>query len=73
MFAYGQTGSGKTFTMQGIQQRISKEIFQFNRENHEIYVGFFQLLGNKATDLLVPEQKVEIMEDKFGKVQTPGL
>lgn len=27
MLAYGQTGSGKTFTMEGLEERIARDIF----------------------------------------------
>ncbi|KRW98086.1 P-loop containing nucleoside triphosphate hydrolase [Pseudocohnilembus persalinus] len=73
MFAYGQTGSGKTFTIQAICQRMGYDIFKYNQQRHKIFIGFFELLGNKSMDLLDQDRKVEIMEDKFGKVQAKGL
>ena len=32
-----------------------------------------ELLGNTATDLLNPGVKVDVLEDKFGKVNLVGL
>ncbi|KRX10313.1 Sterile alpha motif/pointed domain [Pseudocohnilembus persalinus] len=73
IFAYGQTGSGKTYTMQGVCQRIAQDIFKYNNNGQKIYVGFFELLGNKAMDLVDQNRKIDILEDKFGKVQANGL
>lgn len=61
MFAYGQTGSGKTFTIQGILERISYDLF--NRQTPQmkdadgksilsIFVTFIQVIGKDTHDLL---------------------
>ena len=70
LFTYGQTGSGKTFTVNGLIRRLAGDIF--SAENIAIRVSYIQLLGNRATDLLADNAEVDIMEDKFGKVNITG-
>jgi len=82
MFAYGQTGSGKTYTMTGIETRLARDIFEFqndpkyldeNGSSHlEVYLSFFELLGDNCSDLLNKGAPIEIREDKFGQIQTNG-
>ena len=48
------------------------QIFASREDDIRIHVSVFELLGNDATDLLKEEhsvKSVEIVEDKFGKVQ----
>jgi len=73
ILAYGQTGSGKTFTINGILQRLAADIIKSKGSEIKIHLGFMELLGNTATDLLNPGVKVEVLEDKFGKVNLVGL
>ena len=73
ILAYGQTGSGKTFTINGILQRLAADIIDTKGSEIKIHLGFMELLGNTATDLLNPGVKVEVLEDKFGKVNLVGL
>ena len=72
LFTYGQTGSGKTFTVTGIMRRLAQDLFSPDTEHLNIHVSYIQLLGNKATDLLADNAEVDIMEDKFGKVNITG-
>lgn len=72
LFTYGQTGSGKTFTVMGIIRRLAADIFSTGYDNLRVNVSYIQLLGNKATDLLADNKEVDIMEDKFGKVNIIG-
>ena len=73
MFAYGQTGSGKTHTMTGVLQRLSRDLVHLDH-NLRLFISMVQLLGNNVTDLLVDldnndnNNKVSVMEDKFGKI-----
>ena len=73
LLAYGQTGSGKTFTINGILQRLAADIIEIKGSEIKIHLGFMELLGNTATDLLNPGVKVDVLEDKFGKVNLVGL
>ena len=52
------------------------QIFASRGDDIKIHVSVFELLGNDATDLLKEEhsvKSVEIVEDKFGKVQVKGV
>ena len=70
LLTYGQTGSGKTFTVTGLIRRLAGDIF--SAENIGLHLSYIQLLGSRATDLLADNKEVEIMEDKFGKVNIVG-
>ncbi|CAK5265801.1 unnamed protein product [Mycena citricolor] len=68
VLAYGQTGSGKTHTMEGLEHRIARDLFEEARvlgkrlaeahagevpdEIFEFRVTFLELLGKRASDLL---------------------
>jgi len=71
--AYGQTGSGKTFTINGILERLAANIIETKGSEIKIHLGFMEMLGNASTDLLNPGVKVDVLEDKFGKVNLVGL
>ena len=71
-FAYGQTGSGKTFTMNGLQQQLVKQLFELAKK-HTMTVTYFQIYGGKCLDLLNDKNLLNIMEDKNGSIQIPGL
>ena len=73
LLAYGQTGSGKTFTINGILQRLAADIVERKGSEIKLHLGFIELLGNSATDLLNPGTKVDVLEDKFGKVNLVGM
>ena len=73
ILAYGQTGSGKTFTINGILERLATDIIDTKGSEVKVHLGFMELLGNTATDLLNPGVRVEVLEDKFGKVNLVGL
>jgi len=74
ILAYGQTGSGKTFTISGILDMLVKDLFKRRDANNsmKLYLSYIQLLGNNASDLLRESAKVDILEDKFGKVNILG-
>ena len=69
LLAYGQTGSGKTFTVSGILEGLATDIMEMKTSHTKLHLGFLELLGNSATDLLNQGSKVDVLEDKFGKVR----
>ena len=75
-FAYGQTGSGKTYTMKGIQNLAIESLFsELNKrnKNFNIYISFFEIYGGRLFDLLNNKAKLQVLDDKNGKVQIFGL
>jgi kinesin family protein 2/24 len=75
-FAYGQTGSGKTYTMKGIQNLAIESLFSelSNRnKNFNLYISFFEIYGGRLFDLLNNKAKLQVLDDKNGKVQIFGL
>ncbi|CUA67053.1 Kinesin-like protein KIF2A [Rhizoctonia solani] len=85
ILAYGQTGSGKTYTISSLEEIISCDIFstaESYASSHfsscstpskgvfQIGISMYELLGNKATDLLDRDSPgVDIAEDKFGGIR----
>ncbi|KAH7334802.1 P-loop containing nucleoside triphosphate hydrolase protein [Rhizoctonia solani] len=85
ILAYGQTGSGKTYTISSLEEIISRDIFPAAesyasthfpssptppQEVFTIGISMYELLGNKATDLLDRDSPgVDIAEDKFGGIR----
>ncbi|PBK95319.1 P-loop containing nucleoside triphosphate hydrolase protein [Armillaria gallica] len=72
ILAYGQTSSGKTYTMEGIESRIARDLFDAARvvgnrlsygqneaDFFEFSVTFLELQGKHATDLVEPNDKVD--------------
>lgn len=72
-FAYGQTGSGKTFTMNGLQELIVKEVFEFTKKKYTVNVSFFEIYGGRCLDLLNNKEALNILEDKANNIQIQGL
>ena len=75
-FAYGQTGSGKTYTMKGIQDEAIESLFyEFSKfpGRFEFYVSFFEIYTGLLYDLLNNKNKLQVLDDKKGKVQIYGL
>eukprot|EP00092_Neocalanus_flemingeri_P034043 GFUD01037022.1.p1 GENE.GFUD01037022.1~~GFUD01037022.1.p1 ORF type:complete len:627 (+),score=181.38 GFUD01037022.1:64-1944(+) len=76
IFAYGQTGSGKTFTISGLIDKMAVDLFDKkdddSKDGIKLHISYIQLLGNAASDLLNDNMKVDILEDKFGKVKIVG-
>ena len=73
VFAYGQTGSGKTYTMQGIQQLMTKDLFYYllneNNNSHiEVVVSYFEIYGGRCQDLLNNRERLNVREDGNGEV-----
>ena len=75
-FAYGQTGSGKTYTMKGLETLAIDDLYNENKKMgsiFEFYVNFFEIYNGRLYDLLNNKNKVEVLDDKNGKVQIYGL
>ena len=84
LLSYGQTGAGKTFTMNGMLEFLAQDLFdrqQYCKGKINLYFSCFEILGDCLTDLLKPEladneekptKSLEILEDKFGKMQVKG-
>ena len=75
-FAYGQTGSGKTFTMKGIQNLAIDSLFyekERSKRQLEFYISFFEIYGGRLYDLLNNKNRLQVFDDKNGKVQIYGL
>ena len=75
-FAYGQTGSGKTFTMNALEKEAIDDLFsESEKMGHpfDFYISFFEIYRGSLYDLLNNKNKVEILDDKNGKVHIYGL
>ena len=75
-FAYGQTGSGKTFTMNALEKEAIDDLFSLSEKMgnpFDFYVSFFEIYRGSLYDLLNNKNKVEILDDKNGKVHIYGL
>ena len=75
-FAYGQTGSGKTYTMKGLEKEAIDDLYRESKKMggiFDFYVSFFEIYRGNLYDLLNNKNKVEILDDKNGKVHIYGL
>ena len=75
-FAYGQTGSGKTFTMNALEKEAIDDLFSASEKMgnpFDFYISFFEIYRGSLYDLLNNKNKVEILDDKNGKVHIYGL
>ena len=75
-FAYGQTGSGKTYTMKGLEKEAIDDLYNESKKMGAIfdfYVSFFEIYRGMVYDLLNNKNKVEVLDDKNGKVHIYGL
>ena len=75
-FAYGQTGSGKTYTMKGIETLAIDALYETGKkmgDKFDFYISFFEIYGGRLYDLLNNKNKLQVLDDKNGKVQIYGL
>ena len=75
-FAYGQTGSGKTYTMKGIENLSIDDLYAASSKmgnKFDFYISFFEIYGGRLFDLLNNKNKLQVLDDKNGKVQIYGL
>ncbi len=73
MLTYGQTGSGKTHTIAGVLDRMPFDLFRRKKDDIRLFLSFYELLGDEATDLLDGgRSRIEVMEDVFGKINAKG-
>ena len=75
-FAYGQTGSGKTYTMKGIENLSIDDLYKESAkmgDKFDFYISFFEIYGGRLFDLLNNKNKLQVLDDKNGKVQIYGL
>ena len=75
-FAYGQTGSGKTYTMKGIEALAIDALYETGKkmgDKFDFYISFFEIYGGRLYDLLNNKNKLQVLDDKRGKVQIYGL
>jgi len=79
VFAYGQTGSGKTYTMEGLQQRVARDIFRLARSRGtrdsivRVKCSNFELYGAQCLDLLNDRRVCAVREDGQGEIHVDGL
>lgn len=75
-FMFGQTGSGKTYTISGIMDQLSKDLFaylSFNQKNMTIVCSAFEMIGDTLYDLLSKERnKVQLLEGSDNLVHLKG-
>ena len=75
-FAYGQTGSGKTYTMKGLENEAIDDLYKESKKMGDIfdfYISFFEIYRGVLYDLLNNKNRVELLDDKNGKVHIYGL
>ena len=75
-FAYGQTGSGKTYTMKGIENLSIDDLYKESAKmgnKFDFFISFFEIYGGRLFDLLNNKNKLQVLDDKNGKVQIYGL
>jgi kinesin family protein 2/24 len=63
--------------MKGIQNlaidSLFKELNKINNKKYVIYISFFEIYGGRLYDLLNNKNKLQVLDDKNGKVQIFGL
>ena len=69
--AYGATGAGKTHTMQQLQELCSERLCAGSAA--KLCVSFFELIGERASDLLAERTPLVLREDGAGGVHVTGL
>ena len=71
VIAYGQTGTGKTHTMRELQQMCIQRLLA--QEEGELLLSFFELIGDRCSDLLHHGAPLTLRDDGTGGVVVDGL
>ena len=58
--------------MNGLQEQLVSEVFEIAKKM-VINVTYFEMYGGRWLDLLNEKTLLNIMEDKNGNIQIPGL
>ncbi|RLN58336.1 hypothetical protein BBP00_00007058 [Phytophthora kernoviae] len=71
---YGQTGSGKTYTMSGLFQYISDDLFieAVGDVDFDVSVSAVEIAGSKCYDLIHGRSKVLVCDDAEGNTSLVG-
>ena len=59
--------------MNGLQKLTVEELFELTKKNFNVTVSFFEIYGGRCLDLLNEKNVLNILEDKTGIIQIPGL
>lgn len=59
--------------MNGLQELIVQELFELTKKNFTVVVSIFEIYGGRCLDLLNEKTVLNILEDKNGNIQIPGL
>ena len=59
--------------MNGLQEQIVKELFEFTKKKFTVNVSFFEIYGGRCLDLLNNKEALNILEDKANNIQIQGL
>ncbi|GLI60047.1 hypothetical protein VaNZ11_001897 [Volvox africanus] len=79
--AYGASGTGKSYTMQGTAEqpgvipRTLQRLFQMLTERsleHQVQLSYYEVYGNKVTDLLRPLNMEKVGGNTRGAAHPPG-
>ena len=71
VIAYGQTGTGKTHTMRELQQMCIQRLLE--QEGGELLLSFFELIGDRCSDLLHDGASLTLRDDGSGGIVVDGL
>ena len=58
--------------MNQLQEQLVQELFELAKK-HTMTITYFEIYGGKCLDLLNDKNLLNIMEDKNGNIQIPGL
>lgn len=59
--------------MNGLQVLIVQELYELAKKNCAVSVSYFEIYGGRCLDLLNEKTVLNILEDKNGNIQIPGL
>ncbi|EFC48536.1 kinesin [Naegleria gruberi] len=67
VFCFGQTGSGKTFTMSGMINLFSEDLFTQLPSSKRVTMTYVELIGESVYDLLNEHKEVEVRDGGEGE------